>query len=176
MQETAVRLLDAATVSDPPHCCRRTLAAPTSAMADKRQSTRASEWPLDFGNARCFRGDPNDGKGSIPDLQEQVESLFTEQSTGQRCARPKWRGDGRVHSDVAPDAALRKEIQLESTLEGDANLLILPKIAYNLLKTAAGNNIAIGPILLGAAQPVHLLTALLVADAGALPEQGAVEG
>jgi len=64
MQKTAVRLLDAATVSDPPHCCRRTWAAPTSAMADKRQSTRASEWPLDFGNGRYFRGDPNDGNGS----------------------------------------------------------------------------------------------------------------
>ncbi|HXZ09759.1 MAG TPA: phosphate acyltransferase, partial [Paraburkholderia sp.] len=52
----------------------------------------------------------------------------------------------------------------DSTLEGDANLLILPNIdaaniSYNLLKTAAGNNIAIGPILLGAAKPVHVLTA-----------------
>ena len=53
-----------------------------------------------------------------------------------------------------------QEILPESTLEGEANLLILPNIdsaniAYNLLKTAAGNNIAIGPILLGAAQPVR---------------------
>ncbi|MBK5186521.1 hypothetical protein IQ286_41735, partial [Burkholderia sp. R-69749] len=72
----------------------------------------------------------------------------------------------------------------ESTLEGDANLLVLPNIdaaniSYNLLKTAAGNNIAIGPMLLGAAKPVHVLTAsatvrgivnmaaLVVADAGA---------
>ncbi len=52
----------------------------------------------------------------------------------------------------------------ESTLEGDANLLVMPNIdsaniSYNLLKTAAGNNIAIGPILLGAAKPVHVLTA-----------------
>ena len=46
----------------------------------------------------------------------------------------------------------------------EANLLVLPtieaaNIAYNLLKTAAGNNIAIGPVLLGAAKPVHILTA-----------------
>ena len=45
-----------------------------------------------------------------------------------------------------------------------ANLLVLPNIdaaniAYNLLKTAAGGNIAIGPVLLGAAKPVHILTA-----------------
>ena len=47
---------------------------------------------------------------------------------------------------------------------GDANLLVMPNIdaaniSYNLLKTAAGGNIAIGPVLLGAAQPVHILTA-----------------
>jgi malate dehydrogenase (oxaloacetate-decarboxylating)(NADP+) len=72
--------------------------------------------------------------------------------------------DGEMHGDVALDARLRKEVLPESTLEGDANLLILPNIdaaniSYNLLKTAAGNNIAIGPILLGAAKPVHVLTA-----------------
>jgi len=31
-------------------------------------------------------------------------------------------------------------------------------ICYNVLKTAAGNNVAVGPILLGAAAPVHILT------------------
>jgi malate dehydrogenase (oxaloacetate-decarboxylating)(NADP+) len=72
--------------------------------------------------------------------------------------------DGEMHGDVALDSRLRAEVLPESTLEGDANLLVLPNIdaaniSYNLLKTAAGNNIAIGPILLGAAQPVHVLTA-----------------
>ncbi|MXX15851.1 MAG: hypothetical protein F4Z52_01100, partial [Gammaproteobacteria bacterium] len=48
-------------------------------------------------------------------------------------------------------------------LKGDANLLVLPgldaaNIAYNLLKTAAGNNVAIGPVLLGTAKPAHVLT------------------
>jgi malate dehydrogenase (oxaloacetate-decarboxylating)(NADP+) len=51
-----------------------------------------------------------------------------------------------------------------SSLQGDANLLVLPNIdaaniAYNLLKVAAGGNIAIGPVLLGVAKPVHILTA-----------------
>jgi malate dehydrogenase (oxaloacetate-decarboxylating)(NADP+) len=72
--------------------------------------------------------------------------------------------DGEMHGDVALDGDARKAIMPHSTLHGDANLLVLPNIdaaniAYNLLKTAAGGNIAIGPILLGAAKPVHILTA-----------------
>jgi len=92
--------------------------------------------------------------------------------------------DGEMHGDVALDAAARHAIMPNSTLAGDANLLVLPNIdaaniAYNLLKTAAGGNIAVGPVLLGAAKPVHILTpsttvrrivnmtALTVADANA---------
>jgi malate dehydrogenase (oxaloacetate-decarboxylating)(NADP+) len=72
--------------------------------------------------------------------------------------------DGEMHGDVALDAAMRKSIMPNSTLNGEANLLVLPNIdaaniAYNLLKTAAGGNIAIGPVLLGCAKPVHVLTA-----------------
>ena len=60
--------------------------------------------------------------------------------------------------------AARNLLMPHSTLAGDANLLVLPNIdaaniSYNLLKTAAGGNIAIGPVLLGAAKPVHILTA-----------------
>jgi malate dehydrogenase (oxaloacetate-decarboxylating)(NADP+) len=72
--------------------------------------------------------------------------------------------DGEMHGDVALDGAARATLMPTTTLEGDANLLVLPNIdaaniAYNLLKTAAGGNIAIGPVLLGAAKPVHILTA-----------------
>ncbi len=72
--------------------------------------------------------------------------------------------DGEMHGDVALDGAARKALMPNSSLEGNANLLVLPNIdaaniAYNLLKTAAGGNIAIGPVLLGAAKPVHVLTA-----------------
>ncbi|WP_028008791.1 NADP-dependent malic enzyme [Solimonas flava] len=71
--------------------------------------------------------------------------------------------DGEMHGDCALDEDMRKSILPATTLHGDANLLVLPNldaanIAYNLLKTAAGNNVAIGPILLGAARPVHILT------------------
>ena len=72
--------------------------------------------------------------------------------------------DGEMHGDVALDSTARKTIMPHSTLTGDANLLVLPNIdaaniSYNLLKTAAGGNIAVGPVLLGAAKPVHVLTA-----------------
>ena len=72
--------------------------------------------------------------------------------------------DGEMHGDTALDSELRSRIMPRSTLSGEANLLVLPgidaaNIAYNLLKTAAGHNVAIGPVLLGAARPVHILTA-----------------
>ncbi len=93
--------------------------------------------------------------------------------------------DGEMHGDVALDGHVRAAQMADTTLIGDANLLVLPNldsanIAYNLLKTAAGGNIAIGPVLLGAAKPVHILTAsttvrrivnmtaLTVADASAV--------
>jgi malate dehydrogenase (oxaloacetate-decarboxylating)(NADP+) len=92
--------------------------------------------------------------------------------------------DGEMHGDAALDAHYRHELMPDSPLTGEANLLVLPNIdaaniAYNLLKTAAGGGIAIGPVLLGAAKPVHILTpsatvrriinmaALTVADANA---------
>ncbi|QBE64313.1 NADP-dependent malic enzyme [Pseudoduganella lutea] len=71
--------------------------------------------------------------------------------------------DGEMHGDTALDSKLRKKLMPDSTLQRDANLLVAPNIesaniAYNLVKTAAGNGIAIGPILLGCAAPVHILT------------------
>ena len=72
--------------------------------------------------------------------------------------------DGEMHGDCAIDESVRASILTESTLTGEANLLVCPNIdaaniAYNLLKSAAGNGIAVGPVLLGAAKPVHILTA-----------------
>ncbi len=93
--------------------------------------------------------------------------------------------DGEMHGDIALDGEARALQMPNGTLHGDANLLVCPNIdaaniSYNLLKTAAGGNIAIGPVLLGAAKPVHILTpsatvrrivnmtALTVADANAV--------
>ena len=76
---------------------------------------------------------------------------------------PELEIDGEMHGDCALDEALRKRILPTTTLSGEANLLICPNvdsgnIAYNLLKTAAGGNVAVGPFLLGANAPVHILT------------------
>ncbi len=81
-----------------------------------------------------------------------------------RARAPELNIDGEMHGDVALDAELRKALMPRSTLQGDANLLVLPSmesanISYNLLKRAAGNNVAIGPMLMGCAAPVHVLTA-----------------
>ncbi len=73
--------------------------------------------------------------------------------------------DGEMHGDIALDADGRRAIMPNSALAGEANLLVLPNIdaaniSYNLLKVAAGGNIAIGPVLLGANKPMHILTAM----------------
>jgi malate dehydrogenase (oxaloacetate-decarboxylating)(NADP+) len=80
-----------------------------------------------------------------------------------RDAEPGLEIDGEMHGDCALDEALRLRIMPSTTLQGEANLLICPNvdsgnIAYNLLKTAAGGNVAVGPFLLGVNAPVHILT------------------
>ena len=80
-----------------------------------------------------------------------------------RAAAPDLEVDGEMHGDCALDETLRMRILPSSTLKGAANLLVCPNvdsgnIAYNLLKTAAGGNVALGPFLLGANAPVHILT------------------
>lgn len=76
---------------------------------------------------------------------------------------PELEIDGEMHGDCALDEALRMDILPMSQLKGAANLLVCPNvdagnIAYNLLKTAAGSNVAVGPFLLGVNAPVNILT------------------
>jgi malate dehydrogenase (oxaloacetate-decarboxylating)(NADP+) len=90
--------------------------------------------------------------------------------------------DGEMHGDAALSEDVRRRYLPDSTLKGAANLLVLPNIdaaniLFNVLKQTAGHGVTIGPILLGAAAPVHVLTpsstvrrvvnmtALVVADA-----------
>jgi len=80
-----------------------------------------------------------------------------------RARDPQLQVDGEMHADSAVDATIRKSLMPFSTLNGDANLLVCPgidsaNIAYNLLRTISGNNVSVGPILLGCARPVHILT------------------
>ena len=76
---------------------------------------------------------------------------------------PQLEVEGEMHGDAALDEELRLRIFPNSRLKGEANLLIMPtldaaNIAFNLLKISAGEGITVGPILLGAAKPVHILT------------------
>jgi malate dehydrogenase (oxaloacetate-decarboxylating)(NADP+) len=121
----------------------------------------------------------NFGSSDAPSARKMREVL---RLLGERA--PALEVDGEMHGDCALSERMRKETLATTTLHGDANLLVMPNldaanIAYNLLKTAAGNNVAIGPILLGCKRPVHILTpsatvrriinmtALAVADAHA---------
>ncbi len=76
---------------------------------------------------------------------------------------PELEVDGEMHGDAALNYELLKSRMPDTPLTDSANLLVLPtidaaNIAYNLLKTAAGFGVAIGPILLGCAKPAHILT------------------
>ncbi|MGH8690940.1 MAG: phosphate acyltransferase, partial [Burkholderiales bacterium] len=97
---------------------------------------------------------------------------------------PELEVEGEMHGDAALSEEIRLRVFQRARLRGEANLLIMPtldaaNISFNLLKTAAGGGVTIGPMLLGAARPVHILTpsatvrrvvnmtALAVADANA---------
>ena len=100
----------------------------------------------------------NFGSSESPSAQKMRQALGL-----IRQQAPELNVDGEMHGDVALDPAMRSQILPDSTLVGEANVLVMPSlesanIAYNLLKTAAGNNIAVGPILLGCAAPVHIVT------------------
>ncbi|MEK6245951.1 MAG: NADP-dependent malic enzyme [Pseudomonadota bacterium] len=92
--------------------------------------------------------------------------------------------EGEMHGDTALSDEIRQRVFPRSRMRGEANLLVMPtldaaNISFNLLKVASAENVTIGPILLGAARPVHILTpsatvrrivnmtALAVADANA---------
>jgi malate dehydrogenase (oxaloacetate-decarboxylating)(NADP+) len=76
---------------------------------------------------------------------------------------PQLEVEGEMHGDAALSEAIRMAAFPGSRLKGDANLLIMPtldaaNISFNLLKTASGSGVTLGPILLGVARPVHILT------------------
>jgi phosphotransacetylase len=76
---------------------------------------------------------------------------------------PELEVEGEMHGDAALDEQIRLAAFPNSRLKGQANLLVMPtldaaNISFNLLKVAAGDNLTVGPILLGAAKPVNVLT------------------
>jgi malate dehydrogenase (oxaloacetate-decarboxylating)(NADP+) len=124
-------------------------------------TTLAAEEMMRFGirPKAALLSHSNFGSSNHPSALKMREALAL-----LRVKAPWLEVDGEMHGDVALDGKARAELLPRTTLAGDANLLVLPNIdaaniAYNLLKTAAGGNIAVGPVLLGAAKPVHILTA-----------------
>ncbi|TAL99814.1 MAG: NADP-dependent malic enzyme [Paraburkholderia sp.] len=100
----------------------------------------------------------NFGSGSSASGAKMREVLKLVQA-----AAPDLEIDGEMHGDCALDESLRERILPHSRLKGSANLLVCPNvdsgnIAYNLLKTSAGSNVAVGPFLLGVNAPVNILT------------------
>ncbi|MFL6672846.1 MAG: NADP-dependent malic enzyme [Massilia sp.] len=78
-------------------------------------------------------------------------------------AAPELEVIGEVHGDAALSEEIRRVYQPEGGFSGSANLLVMPSldaanITFNLFKVAAGKGVTVGPILLGAAKPVHILS------------------
>ncbi|HKB83999.1 MAG TPA: NADP-dependent malic enzyme [Burkholderiales bacterium] len=100
----------------------------------------------------------NFGSSRLPSAQKMSKAR---ELLEQRA--PQLEVDGEMHGDAALDEAIRAKIFPHSRLKGEANLLIMPtldaaNITFNLIKTISGDGITVGPILLGAAKPVHILT------------------
>ena len=86
----------------------------------------------------------------------RARDLFREMAPGIEC-------DGEMHGDAALSESVRAASVMESTLSGEANLLVCPNldaanILFNVLKMTAGHGVTVGPILLGSAAPAHVLT------------------
>ncbi len=106
--------------------------------------------------ALLSRSNFGSGSSSSASKMQQALALIRQQA-------PELEVDGEMHGDCALNEAQRLKVLPTTTLKGSANLLICPNvdagnIAYNLLKTAAGGNVAVGPFLLGVDAPVHILT------------------
>ncbi len=86
----------------------------------------------------------------------EAQALFRERA-------PEIESDGEMQGDAALSEDVRRGYLPDSTLTGSANLLVLPNldaanILFNVLKMTGGNGVTVGPILLGAARPAHILT------------------
>jgi malate dehydrogenase (oxaloacetate-decarboxylating)(NADP+) len=120
-------------------------------------AARQMEW-LNLSPKAALLSRSNFGSGSAASGVKMREALQI-----VREQAPDLEVDGEMHGDCALDEALRSRILPTSPLKGVANLLVCPNvdagnIAYNLLKTEAGSNVAVGPFLLGVNAPVNILT------------------
>ncbi len=94
--------------------------------------------------------------------QASPSSKKVREAVARLQAETEFEVDGEMHADTALNAKLRESLIQDSRLEGEANLLVMPNldaanITYNCAKML-GNGLSIGPIMVGAARPVHILT------------------
>ena len=106
----------------------------------------------------AFVSHSNFGSSKRPSAlkMRRARDLFRELAPGLEC-------DGEMHGDNALSSALRAQAVPDSTLHGDANLLVCPSldaanILFNVLKITVGHGVTVGPMLLGTAAPAHVLT------------------
>lgn len=76
---------------------------------------------------------------------------------------PELEIDGEMHGDAALVESIRHNLMPDSPLKGAANVLIMPnmeaaRISYNLLRVTSSEGVTVGPVLMGVAKPVHILT------------------
>ena len=95
------------------------------------------------------------GSASARKMREACEIL--------RATVPGLNVDGEMHGDAALSEEIRDKLHPDSDLKGEANLLVMPNldaanISFNLMKMANGDGVSVGPILLGAAKSVHIVT------------------
>lgn len=98
------------------------------------------------------------GSSDCPSAQKMRKTLAL-----VKHAAPELEIDGEMHGDAALVESIRRDIMPDSTLKGSANLLIMPnmeaaRISYNLLRVTSSNGVTVGPVLMGVAKPVHILT------------------
>ncbi|MDP7604416.1 MAG: NADP-dependent malic enzyme, partial [Alphaproteobacteria bacterium] len=110
----------------------------------------------------AFISHSNFGSADTPSARKVQEAV---RRLAQR--RPDFEFEGEMHADAAIDENLRRRLFPNSRLEGQANLLVLPSLeaannAFNLLKVL-GDGLPVGPILLGAAKPAHIVTPSITA-------------
>src|SRR5690606_13806338 len=94
-------------------------------------------------------------RGSAAKMR-QARDLFTRMAPDIEC-------DGELQGDAALSEKIRRDSLMDTSLGGEANLLVCPSldaanILFNVLKTTGGSGVTVGPMLLGAAAPVHVLT------------------
>ena len=106
----------------------------------------------------AFLSHSNYGSSTRPSAikMRQARNLFAAANPGIEC-------DGEMHGDAALSEEIRHRTLLETSLTGEANVLVCPNldaanILFNVLKTTSGHGTTIGPMLLGCAAPAHVLT------------------